>query len=111
MGGFGSGQVYEWVGRYSKKLIGAVVECVTNNAPPPAELKIAWQCERWHTLPDVGGLHDQDYTLMRRMNTCMNIYNAVQRIYSLQGKQIHTLSDSERAILKSLMDLGLLFHG
>lgn len=86
------------------------MECITDNAPPPSELKLAWSCERWKTLPDAGGLYDQDYSLLHRMNAFTNIYNAVQRIKTLKGKQIHSLSDSERLILRYLMDNGILFH-
>jgi len=86
-----------------------VVECITANAPPPAELKLAWSCERWKTLPDAGGLYDQDYKLMHRMNAFTNVYNAVQKIKSLKGAQIHTLTDGERMILRYLMDNRILF--
>lgn len=86
------------------------MECITSNAPPPPELKLAWSCERWKTLPDAGGLYDQDYQLLHRMNAFINIHNAVQRIKSLKGTQIHTLSDNERLILRFLMDNGILFN-
>jgi hypothetical protein len=71
---------------------------------------MSWNCERWKTLPDAGGLYDQDYQLMHRMNALTNVYNAVQRIKSLKGTQIHTLTDSERMILRYLMDNRILFN-
>lgn len=88
----------------------AVVECVTDNAPPPAELSLAWQCQRWHTLPDGGGLYAQDYRTMHMMTVTQNIHDAVVRARSLKGKNIHQLTDNERMILRVLMDNGILFN-
>lgn len=78
-----------------------------NGAPPPV-LKIAWMCEKWNRLPDDGSPLEQDYILMRQMTISQNIYNAVTRWYSLEGKAIHSLSDGERSILKMLKDMGLM---
>lgn len=86
------------------------MENITDDKPPPAELKLAWQCEKWQTLPDAGGLGDQDFITMHRMNVYTNIHNTVQRARSLKGKDIHKLTDSERRVLRFLMDLGILFH-
>lgn len=86
------------------------MEHITDNASPPAELKLAWQCKRWNALPEDGNLLGQDYVTMRRMTTLENVYNAVTRIKSLKGKNIHQLTDGERMILRFLMDEGLLFH-
>lgn len=83
---------------------------VLDQKPPPAELRLAWQCQKWNTLPNDGNLLGQDYLTMHRMTTLSNIQNAVVRIKSLKGKQIHTLTDNERMILRYLMDLGLLFN-
>lgn len=88
----------------------AVVECITDNAPPPAELTLAWQCERWHTLPDGGGYLDQDYRRVFLMTALANVHIAVTRARNLKGKDIHKLTDSERLILRSLMDNGILFN-
>ena len=87
----------------------AVVECVTDNAPPPADLTLSWQCQRWHTLPEAGGMFDQDYRLVYRMTALSNIYDVVTRVRSLKGAEIHRLTDSERLILRRLMDYGILF--
>lgn len=89
----------------------AVVECAVYDAPPPAELRLAWQCQRWQTLPEDGNLLAQDFVTMHRMNLYTNIYNSIVRIYSLKGKDIHKLTEHERTILKMLMDEGLLFNG
>lgn len=76
-------------------------------APPPV-LKIAWMCEKWNRLPDEGPPLEQDYALMRQMTVVQNVYNTVTRWYSLEGKSIHSLSDSERKTLKLLKDMGLM---
>ena len=87
-----------------------MVEHITEQTPAPPELRLAWQCERWNTLPDNGNLYAQDYLTMQRMTITTNIYNAVMRIKSLKGKEIHKLSDNDRRILRMLMDQGLLFN-
>lgn len=81
-------------------------------ATPPYELRLGWQCERWHTLPEDGNLFGQDFSLMYRMTALLNIYNAVQHIKSLQDKpeRIHELTHQERLILKMLMDMGVMFN-
>lgn len=86
------------------------MECVVENAPPPMELRMGWQCERWRCLPKAGGLFDQDYQLMYRMSVLLNIHHTVTRVRSLKGKEIHRLTDAERKILRYLMDKEILFH-
>jgi hypothetical protein len=86
-----------------------VVDSASGEAPPPPELRIAWQCERWNCLPDAGGYLDQDFVTVTRMTALSNVYNAVVRIKSLTGKNIHKLTDSERRILRVLKDEGIIF--
>lgn len=86
------------------------MECATGDAPPPSILTLAWQCERWNTLPDDGNLYAQDYITMYQMTGFLNVYNVIARLKSLKGKAIHSLSDSERKLLKYLMDQGILFN-
>lgn len=71
---------------------------------------MAWHCERWHCLPEGGGMMDQDYRMMREMAACANVYNALSRLRNALGEQIHQLSDNDREILGLLVRLGLLFH-
>jgi len=71
---------------------------------------LAWQCERWKTLPDDGNLYGQNYCTILRMTALSNIYNTVQRTKSLKGEMIHRLSEGERKILRMLMDMGILFN-
>ena len=73
----------------------------------PAELRLAWDCERWSALPDAGGVMDQDAMLMHRMAALSNVYAAVVRARNAQGKEIHQLTRQERRILKWLMDEAL----
>lgn len=61
-------------------------------------------CTRYNTLPEAGGVYDQDYTTMREMTVSQNTYAAVARLRSLQGAKIHSLSDSERRLLRYLME-------
>lgn len=82
-----------------------------DDEPPPAELKIAWDCERWHTLPEAGGLYDQDSQLMTRMVGLTNIYNACSAWFNLTGKNIHRMSEQTRRILRFLLDIGIQFNG
>lgn len=101
----------EWVEVRPKKLIAAVVECVDDDGQPPAELELSWQCERWHALPDVGALLDQDARRMYVMAALSNIYNALSHMRNCEGAQIHSLTNSERSILRMLIDLKLIFNG
>lgn len=53
-----------------------VVDYVNEKSPPPEELELAWQCERYHSLPLAGGILDQPHKLMMDMNIAMNVYTA-----------------------------------
>jgi len=89
-------------------MIEAVVEVVDHNAPPPPELSLAWDVERWGTLPDAGGLYDQDAVLLHRMNVFSNVYKVVTRFRSAEGAQIHMLSHSEKKLIGELRKQGLI---
>ena len=85
-----------------------VVESVDGDGTPPPDLLLYWQCERYHTLPDSGGMYAQDYGLMQRMTGLANVYHALTRLRNSRGEQIHSLTDSERRILRMLKDNGLI---
>lgn len=51
--------------------------CAEENGTPPFELRLAWQMERYHALPDNGGLLDQRYKLMRVAATLKQVYAAI----------------------------------
>ena len=79
--------------------------------PPPRELKLAWDCERWGTLPDSGALFDQNYALMLRMSVLGNIFQTVLRLKNLKGHAIHSLTTSERRLLRYVQDSGISVFG
>jgi len=60
--------------------------------------------------PDAGGVNDQDYTTIHRMAVLSNIYNALSHMRNLPGNSIHSLSTSERNVLRYLKDMGMIFH-
>lgn len=87
------------------------MEAVEGDAPAPPDLRLAWECERYHCLPEAGGYMEQDYRLMRRMATLANVYGVYSHYRNAQGKEIHGLSNNERRVLRALMDMGLIFKG
>ena len=80
---------------------------VDNDGDVPGDLQLAWWCSDGR-LPDGGGVHDQDYGLMKRMTAAGNVHRVLSRYRSLRGHQIHSLSDSERKLLGQLQRSGLL---
>lgn len=96
----------EW--RSAKKLIKAARDAA-DGGPPPVELSIAWNCNRWNCLPEAGGLLDQDWSLITRMNAAQNVYNVVSKLRNMKGAQIHALTDGDRRILRYLKDIGVLY--
>ncbi len=84
--------------------------CVDEGAPAPPELQLAWQCERWHALPDVGALYQQDAQTMNRMGALSSVYDALSHMRNSTGGQIHNLSEAERMTLRKLIDMGLIFN-
>jgi hypothetical protein len=70
-------------------------------------LTLAWQCERWHTLPESGGLMDQDYATMQAMSAAKNVYDIIGRLESMSGDQIHSLTDGERRLIAMLRKEGI----
>lgn len=84
------------------------MEAAQQKGQPPVELVQAWDGERWHALPERGGLLDQDYVLMDRMSALSNVYRTVARLRNLKGEQIHSLTGGERAIIRILLDNELL---
>lgn len=57
----------------------------------PPELRYAWQCQRWGSLPNAGGLRDQPMRLMADMPVALNVYNARQAYwYAMRNGNIVT---------------------
>lgn len=79
--------------------------------PPPPPLELAWQCQRYHCLPDPGGFLDQDYSTVLQMTAVTNVHDAIMRFRNARGPEIHNVSDSDRAIFKFVLDEGLLDDG
>lgn len=84
------------------------MDAVRGDDPPP-ELKIWWMCKELGTPPNAGGILDQDERLMNTMRTLDTVYSAVYRYANLKGEQIHRLTDSERRVLRQLIDTGVMF--
>lgn len=40
------------------------------------ELTTAWQCQKWHCLPEPGGLRDQRAGEVQRMTIVLNVWEA-----------------------------------
>jgi len=110
MGGLGNSALYEQFGRCIKKLIAAVVDCVEYDEPPPIELKIAWDCKAWDTLPEAGGYFQQDYYLLKCMSVCVSVYDVLSKMRNLHGSKIHQLTEADRRKLRVLKDMGLIFN-
>ena len=53
-------------------------------------------------------MNDQDFVTISRMRAYDNIYHLVSKMGHLVGDQIHSLSTSERRMLRSLRELGVL---
>jgi len=87
------------------------VAVLRDDASPPAELRLAWNCERWKTLPEAGGWLDQDYRTVTRMTVLSNVYDACSQWRNLTGERIHLMSEQTRRILRALLDQGINFNG
>lgn len=87
-----------------------MVDSVEGEGTPPPELVLAFMCQKWNTLPDAGGLYDQDARIMKKMSGVLAVHNAISRWRSLTGRNIHQLTESERRILRTLKDMRLLLN-
>lgn len=56
----------------------AAAACAEGDGPPPVELELAWQAQRWGALPEPGGLRDQRAGELNRMASASNVYDAVR---------------------------------
>ena len=54
----------------------AAAACAEGNGQPPPELMLGWEMERFHALPEPGGLRDQLAGEMMRCRAALNVYDA-----------------------------------
>lgn len=101
-------ELHERPGDSSKKLIEAVVAAVDDGEDPPPSLRLAWMSRAYSALPESGGVLEQEYAMMHRMGVVSSVYDVLSRMRNYKGKQIHSLSISERRIIKSLRDMKLI---
>lgn len=74
---------------------------------PPPELRLYWQCQRFNCLPDAGPLLEQDAGLLNRMTVLGNIYDTVDRVKGLVGKEIHNMRPADGRLLAWLESIGI----
>ena len=57
-------------------MILAAAACAEGKGQPPPELTLGWEMERFHALPEPGGLRDQRAGEMLRCRVALNVYVA-----------------------------------
>ena len=85
-----------------------MVDTWAGDAKPPKELRLSWLVTKYGTLPESGGLLDQEYALIHQMDVASNVHSTLQRLSSLKGHNIHKLTNSERRVLRMLKDMDLI---
>jgi len=59
-------------------MILAAAACAEGKGQPPPELMLGWEMERFHALPEPGGLRDQIAGEVMRCRAVLNVYGAFQ---------------------------------
>ena len=80
------------------------MRCARDGAEAPMELRMAWQCERWHALPEQGGLLDQPAGMLQRMAAMLNVYNAFKTFKASSGN-LMALANSQPQVLTLVRDI------
>ena len=80
------------------------MRCARDGAEAPMELRMAWQTDRWHTLPEGGGLLDQPAGLVMRMSAMSNVYNAFKTFTAAAGN-IVDLANRQPQVLRLVRDI------
>jgi len=80
------------------------MRCARDGAEAPMELRMAWQCERWHALPEQGGLLDQPAGMLQRMAAMLNVYNAFKTFKASSGN-LMALANSQPQVLALVRDI------
>lgn len=91
-----------------KKLIEAVVASIDGKEDPPPVLRLSWMSRKYSALPEAGGVMDQEYAMLHRMDIVSNVHDSLTRLRSFKGDAIHGMSAGDRRLIKSLRDLGLI---
>lgn len=65
-------------------------------------------CMRYGSMPDAGGLMDQDAGLLGRMSLLGSVYDTVQRVRGLVGEQIHDMRPEDGRLLMWLESIGVV---
>lgn len=68
-------------------------------------------CKSWSALPEAGAMLDQDYNLIVKMQTLLNVYDSVDAFLGAKGKNIHNLSRGTQRTLKALQEMDIKFWG
>jgi len=69
-------------------MIRAAVLCAYGRAAPPPELQMAWQADRWHALPNGGGLIDQPAGLLDCMAATSEAFELMRDYRALKPAQV-----------------------
>ena len=56
----------------------AAADYAEGKGEAPPELRLAFRCQQWNSLPVSGGILDQPAGLVERMTTALNVYNAMK---------------------------------
>jgi len=84
------------------------VASIDEGAEAPPILRLSWMSKKYGSLPDAGGVLDQEYSLMHQMGVTSTVYDTISRLRGLKAEQIHSLSTSERRLIKALQDMDLI---
>lgn len=63
---------------------------------------------RYGSMPDAGGLMDQDAGLLGRMSLLGSVHDTVQRVRGLVGDQIHDMRPEDGRLLMWLESIGVV---
>ena len=91
-----------------KKLIEAVVASINGKEDPPPVLRLSWMSRKYSALPEAGGVLDQEYAMLHKMDIVSNVHDALSRLRGFKGDAIHGMSAGDRRLIKSLRDMGLV---
>ena len=73
---------------------------------PPPELKLAWQCKEWNTLPYGGGVLDQPYGLLSKLQELYGVWQAMKLYRESSGEaEFMTKFESEYEVVKEIRKL------